>query len=71
MDLRFYLEMPWPPSMREQVPQRNDINLFFKYYDWQVWGGESGAGWDVLTQELQTGDAKGSEASRGSGVECA
>jgi hypothetical protein len=36
MDLRFYLEMPWPPTMREQVPQRNDINLFFKYYDWQV-----------------------------------
>jgi hypothetical protein len=22
--------------MREQTPQRNDINLFFKYYDWQV-----------------------------------
>lgn len=39
MDLRFYLEVPWPPSGIEQTPTRSDINLFFKFYDWKV-GGE-------------------------------
>jgi hypothetical protein len=38
MDLRFYLEVPWPPSTAEQVPTRSDINLFFKFYDWKVGG---------------------------------
>lgn len=33
MDLRFYLEIPWPQHMSTQTPSRNDINLFFKYYD--------------------------------------
>jgi hypothetical protein len=36
MDLRFYLEVPWPPGTTEQVPARSDINLFFKFYDWKV-----------------------------------
>lgn len=34
MDLRFYLEIPWPESLSVQPPStRQDINLFFKYYD--------------------------------------
>mgnify|MGYP001810983487 CR=1 FL=1 len=36
MDLRLYLEVPWPPSIPEQQPLRTEINLFFKFYDWQV-----------------------------------
>lgn len=36
MDLRLYLEIPWPPESPVQAPTRTDINLFFKYYDPQA-----------------------------------
>jgi hypothetical protein len=36
MDLRLYLEIPWPPESPVQHPSRSEINLFFKYYDPQA-----------------------------------
>jgi len=34
MDLRLYLELPWPQAaILPKAPSRQDINLFFKYYD--------------------------------------
>jgi hypothetical protein len=33
MDLRLYLEIPWPPEAPVQAYSRHEINLFFKYYD--------------------------------------
>lgn len=36
MDLRLYLEIPWPPESPVQTPNRQEINLFFKYYDPQA-----------------------------------
>jgi hypothetical protein len=37
MDLRFYLELNWPPDIKRQGPcTSSEINLFFKYYDPQV-----------------------------------
>jgi hypothetical protein len=34
MDLRLYLELPWPQTaVLPKTPSRQDINLFFKYYD--------------------------------------
>ncbi|KAF6255465.1 hypothetical protein COO60DRAFT_1641474 [Scenedesmus sp. NREL 46B-D3] len=36
MDLRLYLEIPWPAESPVQNPSRHEINLFFKYYDPQA-----------------------------------
>jgi ICP0-binding domain of Ubiquitin-specific protease 7 len=33
MDLRLYLETPWPPGTELKPSRANDITLFFKYYD--------------------------------------